>query len=162
MRPFTLGHDAGPSTCPVSPTLLGKRKSPAVPIEVPAYLSHDVPCFQSQTLNIPLTQRKVGFAGNDWIPMLLSLQGQRESRQHYTQDKLSPFHMNGSPNPVMDLPSNSTPIIFSQVKQQEHQFLGREEKLEQPSAVKIICCHYVSFPSAIGEGCSCHRQCDGR
>lgn len=136
MRPFTLGHDAGPSTCPVSPTLLGKRKSPAVPIEVPAYLSHDVPCFQSQALKTPFTQRKVGFAGNDWIPMLLSPQGQRESHQHFTQDKLSPFHMNGSPNPVMDLPSNSTPIIFSQVKQQEQQFLGREKKTQAAQRCK--------------------------
>lgn len=129
MWPFTLGHDAGPSACPVSPTLLGKRKSPAVPTEVPAYLSHDMPCFQSQTLMTPFTQRNVGFAGNGWIPVPLSLQGQRQSRQHYIQDKLSPFHTNGSPNPVMDLPSNSTPIIFSQVKQQEQQFLGKGEKL---------------------------------
>lgn len=157
MWPFILGHDAGPSTCLVSPISLRKRISPAVLTEMPAYLSHDMPCFQLEAPSTPFTQGKVDSARNSWIPLLLSLQ---EPEPGLKSEQAVTFPHEWLPN--MDLPSNFTPIIFSQVKQHEEQFLGREDKRQHPRAVKIICCFCVSLPSTIGKGCRCLLHCGGQ
>lgn len=112
--PSTPGHDAGPFACPASAASLRKRISPAVPTEMPAYLSHDMH-VSSQRLQCSLYSNGGRFSWKQLDTKAASLQ--EIARLSRTSSHLSTWMVPATQLWIRHL--IFTPIIFSQVKQHE-------------------------------------------